>query len=373
MRKVRGVAAATAAIALMGAAAPDASAATGCRPPASYDLTFTSAGDTLPATFLPAAHHGGGRHEAPAALIISGSGPTDRNGDDSQYPHMDTNLNFAKVLASAGVSSLRYDKLLSGTAGLGGPGHHPGGAGVDFNLYAQEALDAYRTMASQPGVDPHRLVIVGHSEGALFALLLANELKGTPLAPRAVVLAAPLSERYLDILATQLTEAYQKAAAAGVITPAAAAHYIQQMQDAFASLRAGHGVPPGLDDPSLKAMLSPVNAAFLSQADKYDPAQLAHALGDDFPVLLLRGTKDVQVTGPEVARVATALRADEDAWNVDIPNADHLFKIVKGVPDPAVDYQDPNREFAPEVGVVVRAFVGTFVGAFVRGTADPRG
>ncbi|MEZ0115578.1 pimeloyl-ACP methyl ester carboxylesterase [Catenulispora sp. EB89] len=359
VRGVRGAAAATAAIALVAASAPgaSASAAADCRPSASYDLTFTSAGDTLPATFLPAADRDGA-----AALIISGSGPTDRNGDDPQYPHLDTNLNFAKALASAGVSSLRYDKLGSGTAGLGGPGHHPGGAGIDFTLFAQEALDAYRTMASQPGVDPHRLVIVGHSEGGLFALLLANELKGTALAPRAVILAAPLSERYLDLLATQLTEAYQKAAASGAITAAAAAHYIQQMRDAFASIRAGHGVPAGLDDPSLKALLSPVNATFLSQADKYDPAQLARSLGDDFPVLVVRGTKDVQVTGAEVARVADALRDDEDAWDVSIPNADHLFKIVKGVPDPAVDYPDANRKFAPEAGAVVRAFVREMVG-----------
>ncbi|WP_370372781.1 alpha/beta hydrolase family protein [Catenulispora sp. GP43] len=345
------------AVVLAAIAAPGASAAANHRPVAPYDVTFTSSGDTLPATFLPA----GGRNHGAAALIISGSGPTDRNGDDPQYPHLDTNLNFAKALASAGVSSLRYDKLGSGTAGLGGPGHHPGGAGIDFDLYAQEALDAYRTMASQPGVDPHRLVIVGHSEGGLFALWLANQLKGTPLAPRAVILAAPLSERYLDLLDTQLTEAYQQAAAAGAITAAAAAHYIRQMRDAFASIRAGHGVPPGLDDPSLAAMLSPVNVAFLEQADKYDPAELARSLGGDFPVLVLRGTKDVQVTGPEVARVADALRQDRDAWDVSVPDADHLFKIVTGVPNPAVDYANPNREFAPEVGVMVRVFIGAMV------------
>lgn len=360
MRSSRALAAATAAISLAALTAPAASAAADRRPPAPYDLTFTSSGDTLPASYLPA-----GSHSGAAALIISGSGPTDRNGDDPQYPHLDTNLNFAKALASAGVSSLRYDKLGSGTAGLGGPGHHAGGAGIDFDLYAQEALDAYRTMASQPGVDPHRLVIVGHSEGALFALWLADRLKDTPLAPRAVILAAPLSERYLDLLATQLTEAYQKAAASGAITAAAAAHHIQQMRDAFASIRAGHGVPAGLDDPSLEALLSPVNVAFLRQADAYDPAQLARSLGDDFPVLVLRGTKDVQVTQAEVDRVAGALRGDEDAWDVSIPDADHLFKIVKGVPDPAVDYANPNREFAPEVGMVVRAFV--------RVTVDRRG
>lgn len=316
---------------------------------APYDLTFTSDGDTLPATFLPATGHG---HSA--ALIISGSGPTDRNGNDSQYPHMDTNLNIANALATAGVSSLRYDKLTSGTTGLGAPGHHPGGAGIDFDLFTQEALDAYRTMASQPGVDPHRLVIVGHSEGALFALLLANRLKGTSLAPRALILAAPLSRRYLDLYAEQLTTAYQKAASSGAITPAAAAHFIAQMQTAFASIRAGHGVTP-LDDAGLKAVLSPLNVAFLYQADKYDPATLAHSLGDDFPVLVMRGTKDVQITAADVDHLTTALHKDDDARYVSVPNADHLFKIVRGIPNPAVDYATP-RPFSPTATRTIVAF-----------------
>ena len=359
MRATRGVATAVATVLSAVVAIPTASAATDSRPPAAYDLTFTSSGDTLPATFLPASDAARG-HSVPAALIISGSGPTDRDGNDPQYPHLDTNLNFAKSLASAGVATFRYDKLLSGQAGLGGPGHHPQGAGIDFDLYAQEALDAYRTMATQPGVDPHRLIIVGHSEGGLFALWLADKLKGTPLAPRAVILAAPLSERYFDLLATQLTQAYQQAAARGLITAAEADHLIAQMRAAFASIRAGHGVPTGLDDPSLAAMLNPVNVALLAQADRYDPAELARRLGSDFPVLLLHGTDDVQVTTPEVERVANALRGDEDARYVPIPHADHLFKVVKGVPDPAVDYPDPTRPFAPRVPVVVRRFVLDF-------------
>ncbi|NUR57157.1 MAG: alpha/beta hydrolase [Catenulispora sp.] len=229
--------------------------------------------------------------------------------------------------------------------------------GIDFNLYAQEALDAYRTMASQPGVDPHRLVIVGHSEGGLFALWLANRLKGTPLAPRAVILAAPMGERYLDLLAAQLTARYQQAAASGTLSQAAAAHYIVQLQAAFASIRAGQGVPSDLDDPALKAILSPTNVAFLYQADQYDPAVLAWQLGDDFPVLVLRGTKDVQVTETEVDRLLGGLHGDRDARYEPIPDADHLLKIVTGVPDPAVDYANANRPFALEARVAVEMFV----------------
>jgi hypothetical protein len=159
------------------------------------ELRFRSGPDTLPATLLLPDHAGG---EVPGALIISGSGPTDRDGNDRQFPHLDTNRNLARALSGDGVASVRYDKLGSGVAGLGA---HPDPSDVGFDLFARDALDAYRTLARQPGVDPHRLIVVGHSEGGLFALWLADHLKGTPEAPRMLVLAAPLGRRYLDVVA----------------------------------------------------------------------------------------------------------------------------------------------------------------------------
>lgn len=350
-RHARMLASAAVAAALVAGSASTASAAPHTKTP--YDVTFTSSVDTLPATFWPAAGHSAG-HKGAAALIISGSGPADRNGNSPALPHLDTNLNFAKDLAAVGVSSLRYDKLGSGQTNFD---HHPGGVGIDFDLYTQEALDAYKTMAAQPGVDPHQLVIVGHSEGGLIALWLADHLKGTALAPRAVILAAPLSVRYLDLLDEQTTASYRQQQAQGVIDEATANRYIQQMRDAFASIRAGHGVPTGLDDPQLAAFLNPTNVAFIAQADRYDPADLARQLGPCTPVLLLHGDDDMEVTTPQVQRVADALRPDWAARYVEIPDADHLFKIVTGVPNPPVDYLDATRPFSPEVGAVLSQFV----------------
>src|SRR6266545_1259262 len=75
------------------------------------ELSFRSGPDTLPATLLSPDHWG---REVPGALIISGSGPTDRDGNDRQFPHLDTNRNFARALSGDGVATLRYDKLGSG-------------------------------------------------------------------------------------------------------------------------------------------------------------------------------------------------------------------------------------------------------------------
>ena len=90
-------------------------------PAGSADVTFRSGTDTLYGTFQrPASREGA----LPAALIVSGSGPTDRNGNNPQLPHMDTNRNFATALANDGFASFRYDKVGSGRTGLG---THTGG------------------------------------------------------------------------------------------------------------------------------------------------------------------------------------------------------------------------------------------------------
>ncbi len=56
----------------------------------------------------------------PAALLIAGSGPTDRNGNTSAVPGgTDTLRTLAHWLSDDGVATLRYDKLGSGQTGLG--------------------------------------------------------------------------------------------------------------------------------------------------------------------------------------------------------------------------------------------------------------
>ncbi len=315
------------------------------------ELSFRSGPDTLPATLLWPDHAGG---EVPGALIISGSGPTDRDGNDRQFPHLDTNRNFARALRGDGVASLRYDKLGSGAAGIGA---HPDPSSVGFDLYAREALDAYRTLARQPGIDPHRLIVVGHSEGGLFALRLADHLKGTPEAPRMLVLAAPLGRRYLDVVARQLTDHYRQAQAAGQLPAKDAAARIADLKRVIATLRATGKPPAHLADPALAPALNPMNVAFLLQADRLDPAELARRLGPSLPVLVLRGTKDVQVDAGDIDHLMQGLAADRAALRADIPDADHLFKVVTGTPNPAVDYANAGRPFAPQVGPRLASFL----------------
>jgi hypothetical protein len=74
-------------------------------------------------------------------------------------------------------------------------------------------------------------------------------------------------------------------------------------------------------------------------------------------VLVLRGTKDVQVDSGDVDHLMQGLAADRSAVRADIPNADHLFKVVTGTPNPPVDYANVGRHFAPQVASRLASFL----------------
>jgi uncharacterized protein len=215
---------------------------------------------------------------------------------------------------------------------------------------------------SRPGIDPHRLIVVGHSEGGLFALWLADHLKGTPEALRMLVLAAPLGRRYLDVAAHQLTDQYHQAQAAGQLPAKDAATRIADLHRLIATLRATGKPPAHLADPALAPVLNPLNVAFLVQADRLDPAALARRLGPSLPVLVLRGTKDVQVDAGDIDHLMRGLAADRAVLRADIPDADHLFKVVTGTPNPPVDYANAGRPFAPPVAPRLAAFLAPLLG-----------
>lgn len=337
-------------------AGPPSSAVTAVLPAGMTDteVSFTSGNDTLYGSFLaPSGLSATG--SAPAALIISGSGPTDRNGNSAGFS-MNTNLNLAITLAQEGIPSLRYDKLGSGQTGLAS---HADGSGIDYELFLQEARDAAAFLSQQPGVDPGKLILVGHSEGALFALVLAREMADAGTPPAAVILAAPLSERYLDVIHEQITKQIGAAVTAQTLTQDEADKIVAEMDSSIDRLRTTGTLPTTVEDPGLAQIFSQANAPFLSQIDKIDPSEVAASLPSDLPVLVLLGFKDAQVTGDQVRHLMDGFRAagNDNVRLGSLPRADHTLRIIEGDANPAVDYANPDLEFSPEAVAEIDAFL----------------
>lgn len=312
--------------------------------PREHDVTFTSGPDTLHGTLALPPGAGDG---LPAALIISGSGPTDRNGNAPARPDAGTNRNFARVLADAGVASLRYDKLGSGDTGMASHGED---APIGYDVFEQEVADAYEHLAGRPEVDPSRLMVLGHSEGALFALRAHETVSGP--GPQALILAAPPGERYLDVLDRQFTEQVRQSEAAGSMDFAQATQTLSDIRYAISLVRDGGDLQRSDLPQGISEILDPQTAPFLRTIDAADPVDSARAVPRDTPVLVLRGSADSQVTRSSVDRLMTGL---PQARRVRIDDADHVFRRYSDAPGAAV--LDSERRFSPEVSPAVHGFL----------------
>ena len=104
----------------------------------------------------------------PAVILISGSGPTDRDETVAGIPVFGQ---VARDLVAAGFAVVRYDKR-----GVGQSGGRIESATIAD--YAEDARMAVLWLEKQKGIDKDRIALVGHSEGGLVALLTAGRERG---------------------------------------------------------------------------------------------------------------------------------------------------------------------------------------------------
>ena len=109
----------------------------------------------------------------PAVLLLAGSGPTDRNGD--QGPIVTGVLQqIADDLAASGIASLRYDKRSVTRYARDYPPLEELAAFFRLQRFVDDAQRGMSLLRKRSEIDPARVGVVGHSEGAVLALMLAN-------------------------------------------------------------------------------------------------------------------------------------------------------------------------------------------------------
>ncbi|MBM4694556.1 alpha/beta fold hydrolase [Rhodococcus hoagii] len=211
---------------------------------ADTEITFTTGAITLHGSLrLPAGS--GPDAPAPAVLLLAGSGPTDRNGDSALLPGSIGTLEFlADLLERHGFASLRYDKLGSGSTGLG-PYELEDIGDLGFSVFTDAAAAALTFLSDRAAVDPERVYVVGHSEGALIALALADS--GAKVA--GLGLLEPLAVRLLDLLTTQIDGQLTAVVGAGQLPVELADELRVALAGAVESLRSDATLTDDLPDP----------------------------------------------------------------------------------------------------------------------------
>jgi uncharacterized protein len=272
----------------------------------SQDVSFTVDGTKTYGTLeIPA--HRSGQHLA-AAVLIAGSGPTDRDGNQPSANVTPQTLKLvAGVLAQQGIITFRFDKYFTGQTGAGAFASAPGA--IDLNAYIRQADYAYDYLIAQPQVNKQRMLVVGHSEGGFFAMLVADTVSTHPAG---LALLEPQDERILSQLQLQLNEQLDTAVKQGQLSVSAARQQAQGISNAITQFRAGQevdtaGLLPQIVQQLTPELLTPGNAKVARTDDQVSPADAAAKVAAGTRVLVTDGTADTNIPVSTISPLTNAL------------------------------------------------------------------
>jgi pimeloyl-ACP methyl ester carboxylesterase len=245
------------------------------------ELTFPSGSLSLEGT-LTIPHNSSG----PAALLISGSGPIDRNSN-SQHLAINIMGGLATHLAASGIASLRYDKR-----GVGSSDGDYLATGFHDNIAdAQAALDALR---ARPEVDPGQVFVIGHSEGAIIGSELAADGQLT-----GVVLLAGTAQDGRDLLTWQAAQIASTLPKPVQYLTKLVGRDLERIQSKrLARIERSH-------EDVVRIRFAKLNAKWLREFMSYEPSNaLRHA---KVPILAITGSKDLQVNPADISLIEQAV------------------------------------------------------------------
>jgi pimeloyl-ACP methyl ester carboxylesterase len=255
----------------------------------------------------------------PGVVLIAGSGPTDRDGNNPLIPpHVDTLKLIAERLAAAGIATLRYDKR-----GIGRSTPRPPGTLGEqerfflWDHFVADAAAAHAELLRQDEIKPYATAFLGHSEGGLLALA-ATEAMG-PRRPFGLALASTPGRKLGDIVREQIgrTAPAVVAAADRIIT---------------AILETGH--VPASATGELQLIFPPYAGPFLQALFAFDPAAALARL--DCACLLVHGGADSQVVPlADIQPLLDVLgKRPAPGEALVVPAVSHNLKAVFGPTDP---------------------------------------
>ncbi|MBB6612867.1 alpha/beta fold hydrolase [Pontibacter sp. Tf4] len=276
-----------------------------------------------------------GKGPFPAVVLITGSGPQDR--DQTIMGHKPF-LVLADHLTRQGFAVLRLDDRGVGKSG----GNFATATTDDFTTDIEAA---YSYLKNYKGINPKKVGLLGHSEGALVAakvaanhptaafvvLMAGSAVPGTELLVaqnEALLKTAGVPQETLQKY-LQLRKAQFDVAATEPDLFKAATAIRELEQRAKASFTEQEQKQLGLTPQSEQAIVAQLSSPWMRNFLKYNPAPTLQKL--KMPVLALNGTKDLQV--PYQQNLPATEKALKAAGNKnysikELPNLNHLFQTA---------------------------------------------
>jgi pimeloyl-ACP methyl ester carboxylesterase len=263
--------------------------------------------------------------KVPVALIIAGSGPTDRDGNNPMMKNNSLKM-LAEALAKNGIASLRFDKR--------GIGESKASAITESSLVFENYTEDAKSWINYLKQDKRfsQLIIIGHSEGSLIGMI-----------------AGAKANKFISI-------AGAGDSADKIIKAQIASKANKQVEELtfpiIDSLKGGNKV--NKVDPMLNALFRPSIQPYLISWFKYNPQTEIKKL--TIPILILQGSNDLQVTVKDAENLK---QANKNSELVIIDKMNHIMKIIDG--DQKANMESYNNETLPISETLVDKIV-TFIG-----------
>jgi len=259
----------------------------------------------------------------PVALIIAGSGPVDRDGNipgmkDSSYKVI------SEQLLKSGIATLRFDKR--GIAESMAAGKNE--IDIHFDDYINDAKGWVQMLKQDKRFS--KVIIIGHSEGSLIGMV-----------------AATIADEYISIAGAGQT--IDKIIKIQLSTqPKFVKDIVLPILDSLVKGKTVTNV-----NPMVASMFGPSVQPYIISWIKYDPQVEISKL--KIPVLILQGTKDLQITVEDAKRLSIA---NPKASLVLIKNMNHLFRIVEGDSQANLNtYGDPSIPITDKLTKSITDFI----------------
>ncbi len=289
--------------------------------------------------------------KVPGVVLVAGSGPTDRDGNNPLAPgRIDVLKQIAQVLAEAGIATLRYDKR-----GIGESTPRPRGTlgeqerFFSWDNFVGDVAAAHGELVKHDEIKSYATALLGHSEGGLLALAAAPTI--TRNRPHGLVLAATPGRKLGEIVPNQIARG--------------APNLLASAERTMNAIQATGHVPP--DTPrELEALFPAYGGPFLQRLLAFDPAQALLDL--DLACLVLQGAADRQIVPmADVQPLIDALRKRSAPGEaVIVAGVSHNLKLVSWPTDPGF-----GGPLAPAIAAKLDGLAGPDAGCLIGPGSGP--
>lgn len=233
------------------------------------------------------------RNKVPLVLIIAGSGPTDRNGNNPMMINNSLKI-LAEGLCKNDIASLRFDKR--------GIGESRNAMTIESNLRFEDYVDDVKKWIEFLQKDERfeSVIVLGHSEGSLIGMIAIQKTK-----VKKFISIAGIAEKASKILREQIKMQ--------------SSNLLEQANPIIEKLEKGDTVSN--ISPIFFNLFRPSVQPYLISWFKYNPQEEIAKL--NCPILIIQGTNDIQVTTDNATKLSVA---NKKAIKIIIPQMNHIMK-----------------------------------------------